>query len=96
MDTKEIVDNYFNTQTKDLKKYFNKFANSYEKQFFPEMLSELYIHIIQNIVKLDNIIKEGKLHYYCVQFIYNQRNWSGTVFKKMITNKESNDELFFG
>jgi len=87
---KEIIDTYFKTRIKDLETYFNKYCMN-DCEYWNNMISELYIHLIDNIDKLSSIIEKGDIHYYCVKFIYNQRNWKQTDFKKTISEKENMD-----
>lgn len=89
MNTKTLIDDYFNSRLKDLETYYYKFCSVLEKEYFPNMISELYIHIISKIDKLEELIKRDELHFYCIQFIYNQRNWKGTKFKEEIISKEN-------
>lgn len=90
---KNKVDKYFTERTKDLKIYFLKYCYPYEKHNFPEMLSELYLYVSQNLIKLKDIIETDKIHFWAIQFIWKQRNWQGTAYKKHILIEESGDEL---
>ena len=92
-ETRSIIDTYFSTRTKDLEEYFNKFCSDKEKGYFPNMLSEMYMHVIEKIDKLEELIHREELHFYCIQYIYNQRNWQGTKFKAEITIKETNEQI---
>jgi len=89
----QIVNDYFTNRTKDLEDYYNKFCSEKERGFFPQMLSEMYIHVIDKLDKLSELILRDELHFYCIQYIYNQRNWRGTKFKEEIEVKESNEGL---
>ena len=89
MNTKTLIDDYFNSRLKDLQTYYYKFCSEAEKHYFPNMISELYIHIIDRIDKLQELISRDELHFYCIQYIYNQRNWNGTKFKEEIQSKEN-------
>jgi DNA-directed RNA polymerase specialized sigma subunit len=93
-ETRSIIDTYFTKRTNELEDYFNKFCSEKERGFFPNMLSEMYIHVIDKIDKLEELIQREELHFYCIQYIYNQRNWSGTKFKSEITVKETNESVF--
>jgi DNA-directed RNA polymerase specialized sigma subunit len=89
MNTKTQIDEYFKKHFKDLELYYNKFCSEAEKEYFPNMISELYIHIIDRMDKLQELISRNELHFYCIQYIYNQRNWNGTKFKEEILSKEN-------
>lgn len=84
MENKKYIDKYFSTRSKDLEEYYHRFCLQSERGYFGEMLSELYLHLIENVDKLKIWIEKDELHYYCIKFIYNQRNWSKTNFKKMV------------
>lgn len=90
---KIIVDEYFSTRINDLKTYYKKFAKPSELNFFGEMMSILYMHIIDKMDKLYDVISTNNIHFYAIQFIYNQRNWNGTDFKKTIFQQETNNDL---
>lgn len=91
---KEIIDNYFKKDLPKLEKYFKKFAYSHEKGNFPDLVAELYIHSIENIEKLRNVIEEGNYHFYATTYIYNQRMWANTKYKTNTNIKENgNDDL---
>jgi DNA-directed RNA polymerase sigma subunit (sigma70/sigma32) len=89
MDYKLEVDRYFDTRIKDLKDYYYKFCSPKEKEFFGEMVSELYLHSISNLDKIKGWLEKDEYHYYAIKYIYNQRNWSNTSFKKMIIIPDS-------
>jgi len=89
MDYKQEIDKYFSTRTPELKKYYFKFCLPNERNHWGEMLSELYMHIISNVEKVKDWVIKDELHYYCIKFIYNQRNWSKTSFKKTINIPDS-------
>jgi hypothetical protein len=89
MDYKEYIDLYFKNRTKDLKDYYYKFCTPKEKEFFGEMLSELYLHSISNLDKIKIWIEKDEYHYYAIKYIYNQRNWNNTAFKKSINIPDS-------
>lgn len=89
MDYKQEIDKYFSTRTPELKKYYFKFCLSNERNHWGEMLSELYTHITSNVEKVKDWVIKDELHYYCIKFIYNQRNWSKTSFKKTINIPDS-------
>ena len=91
--TKQILDNYFSTELDDLKSYFMRFATTQEKHFFAELVSELYIHSVENLLKLEPILLKGDFHYYAIKYIYNQRNWDKTKFKGFMYSKETNESL---
>jgi len=93
MEYKMQVDIYFQNRTNDLKIYFDKFCTPKERGKFPEMLSELYMHIQSNIDKIKIWIDKDELHYYCIKYIYNQRNWNNTDFKKTITIPDFDNTL---
>lgn len=88
MENKHHIDTYLQQRSKDLELYFNRFCLPNEKGQFGEMLSELYLHLIENSDKLTDWITKDELHYYCIKFIYNQRNWSKTKYKKMTSIPE--------
>jgi hypothetical protein len=89
MDYKQYIDTYFQRRTPDLKNYFYKFCSPKEREYFGEMLSELYVHTVNNIDKIKIWIDKDEYHYYAIKYIYNQRNWSNTSFKKSITIPDS-------
>jgi hypothetical protein len=93
MNPKETLDNYFETRLSELKKYFFRFCTQQEKEFFPELASELYLHAVLNLEKLNNILLKGEFHFYAIRFIYNQRNWNKTKFKALMHPQETNSEL---
>jgi len=86
---KEKIDEYFTTRINDLRQYYIKFCTPYEKEYFGVIISNLYEHIYNNQTKLQDIINRGEIHYYCLSYIYNQRNWNDTDFKKYINIKEN-------
>jgi len=91
---KQIVDEYYKNDIKKLQKYFNKFSYANEKDNFPDLISELYIHTIQNIDKLAPIIIKNQYHYYAIKYIFNQRMWSNTKYKQNTQIRENqSDEL---
>jgi 7,8-dihydro-6-hydroxymethylpterin-pyrophosphokinase len=91
---KEQIDEYFTTRINDLKEYYMKFCTPSEREHFGVILSNLYEHIYNNLNKLEHIINSGDIHYYCVGYIYNQRNWNGTDFKKYINiNENYSDDI---
>ena len=93
MDKKKEIDKYFNTRMKDLKEYYLRFSSGDDLNNFPEMLSELYIQSIKNIDKFDNkMFENGEFHYYAIKFIYNQKNWNKTNFKKMTEGVVNNSD----
>jgi hypothetical protein len=89
MDYKKYIDTYFSTRTGELRSYYYKFCTPTEKEFFGEMLSELYLHSVSSIDKIKIWIEKDEYHYYAIKYIYNQRNWSKTSFKKMIIIPDS-------
>lgn len=89
MDYKKYLDNYFSSRTGELKNYYYKFCTPTEKEFFGEMLSELYLHSVSNLEKIKIWIEKDEYHYYAISFVYKQRNWSKTSFKKMIIIPDS-------
>lgn len=96
MDYKKYIDNYYTKRYNDLKSYYERFCLPSEREHFGEMVSQLYIHLIDNIEKVKIWIDKDELHYFCIKYIYNQRNWSGTDFKKSITIKDNVfDEQYF-
>lgn len=91
---KEVVDRYYTRELDKLEKYFNKFAYAHEKENFPELTAELYIYTIDNLEKLRPVIEQGNYHFYATTWIYNQRMWNDTKYKKNTTIKENgNDDL---
>lgn len=91
---KQIVDKYYQKDIKKLEKYFEKFRYANEKDNFPDVVSELYIHTITNLEKLTPILIKNQYHYYAVKYIFNQRMWNNTQYKKNNTIQENgSDEL---
>lgn len=91
---KEIIDTYFNKDLPKLEKYFNKFAYAHEKGNFTDVVAELYIHSIENIEKLRNVVEQGNYHYYATTYIFNQRMWANSKYKSNNHIKENgNDDL---
>jgi hypothetical protein len=93
MESKDYLDKYFKENTKELKKYFNKFATPKERDYFDEMLSQLYLHCFKNLDKFSQMLITGQIHFYCIRYIYNQRNWNKTEFKSKLGVQETNSEL---
>lgn len=93
MELKDYLDKYFKENTKELKKYFKKFATPKEMDYFDEMLSQLYLHCFNNLDKFGNMLITGQIHFYCIRYIYNQRNWNNTEFKSKLGVKETNSEF---
>jgi DNA-directed RNA polymerase specialized sigma subunit len=90
---KEKIDEYFTKNYKRLKEYFYKFCSYQEREHFDVMISNLYQHIFQNQEKLKGIIERDELQFFCVSYIYNQRNWNGTEYKNYINIKENYNDL---
>lgn len=90
---KEIVDTYYQNDLPKLQKYFNRFARFDETENFFELVGNLYIYTMNNQEKLNEVVMEGKYHFYCVQWIYNQRRWTGTEYKKNTKVIENNSTL---
>lgn len=91
---KLILDTYFNKDLKRLEKYFNKFAYDNEKNNFPDVAAELYIHSVDNIEKIKDVLTQGNYHFYATTYIFNQRMWSNTKYKTNTIVKENhNDDL---
>lgn len=91
---KAVIDEYFNKDLPRLEKYFNKFAYAHERDNFPTVVAELYIHSIENITKLGQVIEQGNFHYYATKYIFNQRMWGNTKYKKDTIIKENySDDL---
>jgi DNA-directed RNA polymerase specialized sigma subunit len=89
MNYKQKIDEYIKSKTSDLEFYFFRFCTENEKNFFPNLLSDLYIHLIEKQDKLEQVIDKNELHYYCIKYIYNQRNWQNTSFKNDMVSKEN-------
>ena len=91
---KAVIDEYFNKELPRLEKYFNKFAYAHEKDNFTTLVAELYIHSIDNIEKLRNVINQGNYHFYATKYIFNQRMWANSKYKKDTIVKENySDDL---
>jgi DNA-directed RNA polymerase specialized sigma subunit len=93
MEYKDLLDDFFKNHTSELKQYFKKFATPKEMEHWDEMLSQLYLHCYNNLDKLKEAICENKLKFYCITYIYNQRNWSKTEFKRKLIVSETNSDL---
>jgi hypothetical protein len=89
---KKIVDDYYKNDLKRLEKYFEKFRYANEKDNFAEVCSELYLHTIENLEKIAPIIIKNQYHYYCTKYIFNQRMWKNTQYKKNTIIKENGSE----
>lgn len=89
---KEILDNYYKTELPKLEKYFNKFKYPNETYNFPDLVSELYIHSLENVDKISHILLKNHYHYYATKYIFNQRMWGNTKYKKNTLIKENESE----
>jgi RNA polymerase sigma factor (sigma-70 family) len=90
---KQIIDNYYKTELPRLKKYFEKFRYENERYNFPDLVSELYIHSIENIEKIAPILIKNHYHYYATKYIFNQRMWGNTKYKQNTQIKDCGSDI---